>query len=91
MTGEAGKKETRESEREREGDSERGANSAAYNYFISAASRSYPLNRHAASHDSLGDANFQCLDTHTHTQGMCVCAAIIPCRLALSAAVRRRR
>lgn len=77
----------------RERDSERGANSAAYNYFISAASRSYPLNRHAASHDSLGDANFQCLDTHTHTNipCVCVCVAIIPCRLALSAAVRRRR
>lgn len=76
--------------REREG-----ANTAAYNYFISAASRSYPVNRHAASHDSLGDANFQCLDIHTHTRTHkyieCVCVAIIPCRLALSAAVRRRR
>lgn len=70
VTGEAEKKETRESERER--DSERGANSAAYNYFISAASRSYPLNRHAASHDSLGDANFQCLDTHTRRVYVCV-------------------
>jgi len=49
------RREKREEEREER------ANSTAYNYFISAANVALSMNRHAKPHDSLGDANFQCL------------------------------